>query len=824
MILDIILWLVAIELVGLAAFPICFRVFPFLRDRGYSIAKPFGLLLLAYPSWLLSFVHVLPSTQWSVALLLGAIIAASGVLAYRNAAAMKEFFSRQGKIVIASEIVFLAVFAGWTLYRAHAAAITHTEQPMDFAFLNASVRSFWGQPEDPWLSGSTISYYYFGYWMMATLTNLTGILPSVAYNLSLTLVPAMAATAAFGLVCGLVTSEGAKLRFAFMAGITAVVILVVAGNLEGVLEFMRANGMGGAGFWDWLRIEGIRGAPTPQGDSWWPTENWWWWRATRVIASFDAGNQLTDYTIHEFPAFSYILGDLHPHVMSVPFVLMFVAAAWNFFRAPMPRVWPLDRGSAVSILVLGFMLAGLGFTNMWDLPVFWALLAGMAGLKVISEHGASVRAIVRDALPVALVALAVAVVLLVPYLLKFSSQVSGFGAVGNDASRPLHLFLVWGLFLAAVIPFIIGTFWNTTVREDWARVTVVALAISFVPYVIWSVLYLDKEGSHMTGIIVRLIHILPFAMLISIAVYTATWVARLPKPPAGRIFALALSALGLLLIMGPEMLYVNDSFGGALERMNTVFKFYYQSWIILSVAAGFAAYYWLSMVTKVYEGEAPALEYERPVVAVAAPNPATAGDSGGDNGSTPPAAPVRAGRSGAKTLATVLWGAAFAGLLAMSLYYTPAAAASKGEWANDATLDGLAYIQRFEEPEYNAIEYLRKNAPRGAVILEAVGDDYTPHGRVSASTGIPTVLGWKGHESQWRGSSAPYDGREQDIEIIYRTQDTEEARTLLSKYSVDYVYVGFRETQMYGAEGMVKFARFMDAVFSQGGVTVFRPR
>ena len=47
--------------------------------------------------------------------------------------------------------------------------------------------------------------------------------------------------------------------------------------------------------------------------------------------------------------------------------------------------------------------------------------------------------------------------------------------------------------------------------------------------------------------------------------------------------------------MGPELLYVNDSFGGAYERMNTVFKLYYQAWTVLAaVVSGFAIYYWSS--------------------------------------------------------------------------------------------------------------------------------------------------------------------------------------------------------------------------------------
>ena len=236
-----------------------------------------------------------------------------------------------------------------------------------------------------------------------------------------------------------------------------------------------------------------------------------------------------------------------------------------------------------------------------------------------------------------------------------------------------------------------------------------------------------------------------------------------------------LAALGLLLIMGPELLHVDDSFGGALERMNTVFKLYYQAWILLSAAAGYAVFHML----KLRDGA----------------------------------------EGGALTLAWV-WTVAFVVLLACSAYYPLAAAATKGDpQGRDPTLNGLAYLA---QDEYAAIEFIRRDAGRDSAVLEAFGNDYTPHGRVSSSTGVPTVLGWAGHEIQWHGSHEPLSGRQEDIATIYTTEDVEEARRLLDKYGLDYVYVGDRERQAYGEAGLAKFGDFMDAVFQQGSVTVYR--
>ena len=774
--LNVLVWLVAIEAVGLAAFPLCYYLFPRLRDRGISISKPLGLLLIGYLSWILSVLHVLPSVQITVAGLLVAVAGLSWWYLWARRREVLGLLWRERTAILVAEAIFLALFFGWVIYRAYDPSISHTEKPMDFAFLNASVRSDFGAPEDPWLRGSSISYYYFGYWMMGTLTKLTGISSSISYNLSLALIPAMAAMGMFGLVYSLVRADSKRLRYALAGGIAAALLLTVVANLEGVLEFMRANGMGSSGFWDWVRIDGLDGPAPVLTETWRPQEFWWWWHATRVIST-SGGGQLVDYTIQEFPFFSFMLGDLHPHVMSLPFVILFLAVCWNLLRSPL-HVWrePSVRAYA-TILAIGLSLGGLGFTNMWDLPVFAALLLGTVALKTYTVRGGSVWGLVKGTVPFGAAVIGVALLLFLPYYLEFTSQVSGIAPVTGPTTRPIHMFIVWALFLVAIIPFILGVFWRTTLKEDWARLSLFSMLIGFLPYVVWAFLYAEGGGAF-SGMLERLFHVLPWALLISIAVYSALWLSREDRPSMGKVFALGLSALGLLLIMGPELLYVDDAFGGATERMNTVFKLYYQGWIVLAAASGFALYYWGSLRESV---------------------------------------------SGWRRLSTHLWAGVVVVLLIGATYYPPAAAASKGDLFHEgATLDGLAFINRSRGAEYRAIQFIRETAGPDSAVLEAVGGGYSAFGRISASTGVPTVLGWPGHEVQWRGSSGPLEGRQEDVATIYQTQDVEEAKSLLARYRVDYVYVGPREEEQYGSEGLGKFPSFMDAPFSEDGVTVYR--
>ncbi len=769
-------WLIAVEVMGLLAFPLCYYLFPRLGDRGFSVSKVLGLLIIGYLSWILTVFKILPSTQISIGFLLLIFGVLSGWYLISHFREFSAFFVREKIPLLISEALFILVFLGWVIYRAYDSSINHTEQPMDFMFLNALTLSSFGTPEDPWFIGESISYYYFGYWIMGILTKLTSIPTSVTYNLSLAIIPALAAMGIFGLVYNMIRSELIKLKYGIFGGIFAVYVLVMLGNLEGGLEFIHSNWIGLEKFWNWVEIEGLDGASATITQTWMPEGNWWWWRATRVISSFNGGN-LVDYTIHEFPFFSFLLGDLHPHVMSLPFVVLFLSILWNFLRMPM-HIWrEKNLLSYSTIFIIGLCLGGLGFNNMWDLPVFSLILFGVVVIKIYSYIGISFWELGRMSLAYGSAAIGIGIILILPYLLTFNSQVSGISPVTEVVSRPLHLFIIWGLFLIIIIPFVVNSFGSTTVNKDWIKMSFVSLSIGFSPYIIWVFLYLS-QGGMFSELISRLFHVFPFALLISMSVYSVMWIVQEKKEYFGNAYAITLVAIGTLLIMGPELFYVNDSFGGAWERMNTVFKLYYQAWIILAVAAGFSLYYMVKLT---------------------------------------------GGLLGWKLVLSKIWVLVFMIMFLCSSYYSLAATFTKGEFSNSKfSLDGLAFLKVSNSSEYMAIKYMSENSNTQSGILEAVGNDYTDFSRISGSTGIPTVLGWPGHQSQWRGSGIASENREQDVATIYRTLDVEEAKELLSKYDLDHVYVGSREKNLYGSIGIEKFSKFMNIVFQDDQVTIYK--
>ncbi len=294
--MDIFVWLLIIEFLGLVAFPFTYVLFPVLKDRGYGFAKPLGLLMLAYPVWLLGSMQLSAGARVMPILVLVALTIASALVARRKWPEMLEFFRREWALVLSIEGVFLLFFLGFALLRAGVSAIGHTEQPMDLAFLNASMLASSFPPEDPWLSGHGISYYYFGYLTLGLPGVIGGISSSVVYNLALVLLPAMSAAAMMSLVSTLVVRAGGSLKIALSLGALGALILVVFGNLEGMFEMLHAWGIGSNGFWESVGIKGLQSQSG--GSTFFPSDGWWWWRSSRVIDTVVAGAS-RDLTIQE---------------------------------------------------------------------------------------------------------------------------------------------------------------------------------------------------------------------------------------------------------------------------------------------------------------------------------------------------------------------------------------------------------------------------------------------------------------------------------------------------------------------------------------------
>jgi YYY domain-containing protein len=756
------------------------------------VSKPLGLLVAGTGVWLLSYAGVLPTDGIAWWLLAGVLGTAGWAVLLKRRAEVTAFFRENWKAVLVGEALFLAVFIAWTAYRAYDPAIAGTEKPMDFMLLNASYAAQAAPPEDAWLSGQPVAYYYFGYWMFAGMAKLGAVPTYEAFNLALGLIAAMSAAAIFSLVFTLVRRSGGGLRAGVLAGLAGAGLLIVTASLAGWWELLANFGAGGDRLYDWLAIKDLH--PAEDTGGWRSDSFWWWWRASRVINTFDASGAGLDFTIEEFPFFSLLLGDLHPHLMSIPFVLTGLAAAYCVLVSKGRWGTGWIASNTATAVALALIIGAAGFINAWDIAFLGALVLGAAALKTHRETrtgiiGAGVRAIPA----LALIVIAALVIYSPFYFGTFKSQVA-WPPIGpaEFGTRPVHFLTVWGFLLVLSGPALTGIAWPA-LRQHWRMALAVvwgrqlegprpvmqpfwlAAAAVVVPYLIWAIAHLEfNDLARPADTVTRLVATLPL-MAATVGLFTALVVRSRQGAPGEEQFLLLATLLAVYLLYGAELFYVHDLFG---NRMNTVFKFYYQAWIILSVAGAYGLWWWWRA------------------------HPSLRG----------------AGQWASRTAAVLA-----CVLLVGCLYYPIAAAVSKtGSFRASPTLDGLRYVSESAPAERRAIEFLRHAARPGDRVVEAVGGSYTEFGRVSGSTGLAAVLGWPGHERQWRGDTSLYSDRERDVERLYTTPDAAEARRLIEMYGVDYVIVGRREPEKYPALNAAKFDELGERVFDEDGFVIYR--
>jgi YYY domain-containing protein len=871
-----VLWYLIITLLGWLTFPITFRVFSRLGDKGFGLSKIFGLLIWGYGFWLLNMLHIAQNTLAGELFALIILIAISFFLLRSGRIQdIVDWIKRRRRTVLFSEILFLVAFGFWTLVRASNPEIVGTEKPMELAFINAILKSPQFPPRDPWLSGYAISYYYFGYVMLAMLVRITGVASWVGFNLGSALWFALSASAAFSLVFSLISrwidqGEGqspdkyggepkpAELFWSLLGPL----FLLIVSNIEGFLEMLHskgifwtqtAEGVLESGFWRWLDIQELTQAPTLPF-SWVPerTSGIWWWRASRVLQDFTAMGQSRE-VIDEFPFFSYLLSDLHPHVLAIPFVLLAIAFAFHFFLSYQPPSspgislvrWvrglvdgenlPINNVHFVHLFlrsdfwILSFFTGSLAFLNTWDFPIYVGLFAAVFLFRRYQNWGWNLGRFV-EFVTFGLITGVLGVLLFFPFYIGFSSQAGGFLPSLFFFTRGIHF---WVMFLPLLFPICIWLIFNLKKGVlpgaigngiKFAAIVLLGLLISSYTFgglavnlsvmgTQWlyssnpilngfaataqrlgglfnSVQGITNPGDLLQSILLRIKE--PGTWVTLFLLIAVVWAllgfrkrhqaeeypSRSDKSnfgdlhsqniqdPAAKYFLLLLILLAGGLLIFPEFFYLRDQFG---YRINTIFKFYYQAWILLSISAA---------VVSVFLWQK------------------------------------------SKRFVRLLFWVSWIAVILMSLAYPFWAVQMKldGIQLNQLSLNGARQIEQYSSDEMHAIEWLL-NAPDG-VILEAVGGSYSGYARISTYTGLPTVLGWPGHESQWRGGALEMGSREADIRQIYQSSNWDETFSLLMSYQVRYIYVGSYERNTYRVNE-TKLMQNLNVVFDTDSVQIY---
>lgn len=435
------IWWFFLFTLGVVNLPVTWYLFRRFFDAGYGFAKTIGIVTLTYIVFVGATIHLVPITRISLFLVFLLTAGLNYLIFKKYKEKILKSLTDKKRVLIFQELFFFAGLLLWSYVRAHQPDIEGLEKFMDFGFINSILRTKFLPPPDMWFAGGSINYYWFGHLWVAVLTKLSGIPASITYNLLLGTILGFGLTGAFSLVSSLFKSLNIEnyTKLGIVAGIISAVILIFAGSFHAPFYVLKEG----------------------RQDYWYPD-------STRFIGY---NPETEDKTIHEFPLYSFVVSDLHAHVLDIPFVLLFLGLLANYilykketgFRQQIKNLAPLA-------LVLGIMIT----TSSWDFAIY-LLVSGVTfflfnlmryklGLDFVWESLKKIGVLVILALFFAL-----------PFLLNFSSLAQGIGLV-KFRSPLWQLAILWG-FPAVFTVIFAALVWRKGLRKK-ADIFVLSLLIS----------------------------------------------------------------------------------------------------------------------------------------------------------------------------------------------------------------------------------------------------------------------------------------------------------------------------------------------------------
>lgn len=703
-------WWLLLEVLGLAALPLTARVFSARMHYGYGFAKIVAALVFSYIAWMLA--EVTGGSFRTCLIASGALcIAASAGLAWNARAQLAAWLRGDGmRAILIHDALWTFGFLFFAWQRSLGPEIFGAEKYMDFAFFNSLMRADAMPPQDPWMSGEIFNYYYYGYLVVADLARLSALPTNIAYNLCVVTTGGLAFSQVAAAVWGLTR----KLPFAVIGGAMSALI----GNLDGFLQW-----------WEKGTFIGFD-----------------YWRSSRIVEVI-LGDPGKEKTINEFPYFTTIHGDLHPHFIVLPITVTLLALLVDPERRNVggkPRLADLWLFGAIA-----FLFASCIAISTWELPV------GAMMLLLLLQRDLPLRPLVSwgrlGVVGLVVAILAASYLFYLPFYLHFAPPQGGVGMRLATTSL-VQVFIVFGAFLTPVAFFLaheVGS--KATINDEQLQ------ALGAIGLLIIGVAWLAGNAA------------LPVLIVLGGCALVCAYITDDVEQRSAMLVVLGAVAA----LVACELVYIRDPYGEKLYRMNTVFKLYFQAWILLCLAAPWCL--------------AQLLDRRRTV--------------------TP-----------ARQLATGVFAALFVascaypiGITATRITYRPV----------PRTLDGTEYLEREHPDDFAAIDWLRKNIAGQPVILEATGNPYSYYARFSSNVGLPTVMGWANHEGLWRDHDARVNSRRIDVQRIYGAATLDEAKPLLDTYGVVYIAVGDLERQDAPAEGLAKF-EVLPKAFEHGRTVIYR--
>lgn len=764
----VIQWWLVLFLLGTAFLPLTVHLFERFFDKGYIFAKLIGLAVSSYAIFVFGVLHILPFTILScyVAFLLSA---GAFYFLLPNKWKLRYALSHCWRIFLFEEIIFLTALFTWAYIHSFAPDIHGLEKYMDYGFINSILRATWFPPKDMWFPPYSINYYYFGHLMTAVLIRMSTIPANIGFNVMMSTIFAFCLTETFSIGANLYTFFKINERISklkrFLSGALIAMLVTLAGNLHIIYSFFKPYATDN---------------PLPPWQLQFLPFNfpnaYWYPNATRYIY----------HTIHEFPIYSWTVADLHGHVLDIPFVLLTIAFLLAIFIS---HVQPVNTEEAITeekprftsaklrrflqfldsfevhplLLVLsGFLLSIMYMTNAWDGAIYM-LLVFFVILYIHWQKLPDYRDVYEKKEDLKVIKSGKQTTFLVNFLPAKYILI---------CTRDVVYSMLFVIASFSVITFPYNIFFNAS---EIAHGVGVLCAPDFLTKIgkIGPFLFEPQHCQHSYWWELLILYGF-FYFFVTVFLFYSIRSKVLQHVD---MYILILIILSTLLIIIPEFVYLKDIYP-AHYRANTMFKLVFQSFIMLSISSGYIFVRILSLE-----------QYQK--------------------------AKMFSPRTLFFIISSLL-------IILVMTYPVQAIGSYYGNLKNYRSLDGTAYLQTLYPSDYAAIEWLNATVTGQPVMLEAQGDSYTDYARVSANTGLPTVLGWTVHEWLWRGSYDIPAPRITDVKTVYETKDSTLAKQLLHKYNIQYVFIGALEFQKYPALDEAKFKQLGRLVFQNGNTRIYR--
>lgn len=753
-------WFVVIQLAALAVSPALLRRAGGSAGAVWGLSKILGLLAIALPVWLLVSWGWFTFSNRLVWAVLVVTLAAGARSAVVHAESLQKIWQRHRSTILAAEALFVGVFLAVVALRAANPDLWHPwrggEKPMELAYFTAVTGSTTLPPYDPWLAGGSLNYYYFGWFLLAVPTRILGIQPDVAFNLGVATYAAIAAATVFSTTAMVTDLTARRLRRRLPvagAGLLGALLFLVIGNLDALRQVV-------------TRLRD--GLPLSEFD---------WWDPSRV------NKNSTGFEVTEFPAFTVLFADLHPHFMAMGIFGLGLAGCLALIerarRGQTRSTWWLAVG-------LGVGSGLMRMTHTWDLPAF-ALASGGAIVFGAFLASAPLWWRVRTAVGQLVAFGAAHLFVTAPY--RARNQVADSGFHRSESTTNLDDWIAhWGLFLFVGAAYGAVRLWQ--LRPAFERFAATRVGV--------------------TGLVV-LVAVALHVLVGSVAAWAfvgfavagfVLWGELLARSGSGHVLVAALWVLGFAILAGVEGFTQNAD----IQRLNTVFKFWLQVWHLFAVAAAFGAVWVMHALRR-----------------------AVTTDS------------ITRVRFARRSFAGVLVALIFVSLLYPALSIRPRSA-NRIDTTLGPSLRGHLWLEPGEtafgirdafgndyviDPGLDRplIDWLRENAEGRPTIVEAVGGaEYQWWGRYSITTGLPTVLGWRWHQDQQRTLfNYEVNQRRAEVAEFYISQSVEQIDSFLRAYDVGYVIVGAIEAEIADPVtlGILAEHPSLTAVFRNGDQVIY---